>query len=292
MYVMNMVFGGAYEDPSTLDILVMGGSTTNEKYIDEGQTWVDVLRDSFAAEGPPINIANAAIDGHSTFGHIWSFDIWFSLIRNLQSRYIVAYIGINDVEVGHAKRYDTTWSSSWQRRLRYYRVNNSAIYHVYRTIRGNIRARNAHLVHGDGNNFDVKWDEPSSQPDIEASRESIKENLKGYADMIRIFSEKIRNFNAEPICITQPRGDYQIKNGEVLGKVVSGSNVNIGDYVKIMLFNRELMETCAEVKAICIDLADGFSFANGDVYDDLHTTPQGSKKIGKAIYKLLKHKIE
>jgi lysophospholipase L1-like esterase len=238
-----------------------------------------------------MQVVNAAIAGHSTFGHIWSFNMWFPLIPNCHARYVLAFIGINDVAAINPNRYDLMKSGDWQRRLRYYFVNNSALYNLYRTIRGNIRARNAHLIHGGGEVFDIKWIKARPQPNLETARHKIRERLEAYGERIKIFSKKIRGFGAQPIFITQPRNDYRIRNGKVFGKKKGDGTANVNSYINITLYNKELMKACAEVEAICIDLADGFSFANGDAYDHIHTTPKGSRKIGEAIYELLKPHI-
>ncbi len=39
---------GRYPSPSEIDILTIGGSTTDQKYTTEGETWQDVLRERFA----------------------------------------------------------------------------------------------------------------------------------------------------------------------------------------------------------------------------------------------------
>lgn len=88
---------GAHDDPSRIDILAIGGSTTNELYISEGETWPDRLAENFRRAGRPLTVVNAGVDGQSTVGPIRNFDIWFPLIPNLKARYILAYVGINDM---------------------------------------------------------------------------------------------------------------------------------------------------------------------------------------------------
>ena len=45
-------------------------------------------------------------------------------------------------------------------------------------------------------------------------------------------------------------------------------------------FNRVLMEVCEDRGAVCIDLASGLSFRDGDFFDHMHTTRAGSRRIG------------
>ena len=47
-----------------VDILTIGGSATDQRYITEGQTWQDVLRSEFLKNGTDLSIVNAGVDGH------------------------------------------------------------------------------------------------------------------------------------------------------------------------------------------------------------------------------------
>lgn len=90
---------GDYGSLSQIDILAIGGSTTNELHIGEGQTWTDVLAENFRANGRAVTVANAGVDGHSTVGHLCSFEGWFPALPELRPRYVLAYIGINDIHL-------------------------------------------------------------------------------------------------------------------------------------------------------------------------------------------------
>ena len=71
---------GVYDDPSKIDILAIGGSTTNERFIDEKHTWAAVLGQEFRRHGREVVVVNAGVDGHSTIGHLKNFEFWFSMI--------------------------------------------------------------------------------------------------------------------------------------------------------------------------------------------------------------------
>ena len=40
---------------------------------------------------------------------------------------------------------------------------------------------------------------------------------------------------------------------------------------------------CAQQNMFCIDLASEMFFSANDIYDGIHTTPQGSRKIGMKV---------
>jgi len=53
-----------------IDIITVGGSTTDQRYLDDGQIYEQELKKLFAAEGRRLVVANAGIDGQSTMGHV------------------------------------------------------------------------------------------------------------------------------------------------------------------------------------------------------------------------------
>jgi hypothetical protein len=87
---------GQYERPELITILTLGGSTTDQRYISDGQTWQDELQRQLRAAGRPATVANAGVDGHTTYGQIASHAYWFRLIPRLKPAYTILYIGIND----------------------------------------------------------------------------------------------------------------------------------------------------------------------------------------------------
>lgn len=275
---------GPYEDPSRIDILTIGGSTTNERLLPEEETWTGVLRARFAAEGIPRTVVNAAVEGQSTVGHLRNFELWFPLIPNLRPRFVVAYIGVNDVVLEKAEYYDEMVSRDLMRRVRYFFLNNSALYHLYRTIRGIRRAQDAQLAHGGGFASGVEWVDAPRQPAPEASAGEYRERLDAYAQRIRLLAQRIRAMGASPVFVTQPRGDHRIRAGRIQIPKMANADFALANYVAVALFNRALMDACRALDAVCIDVAGKVDFGDGDFYDLVHTTPAGSKKIGNHLF--------
>ena len=57
-----------WNKPEDIDILVLGGSTTQQIYIDDKNTWVSQLEKKLKKNHFEINFANAGQDGQSSFG--------------------------------------------------------------------------------------------------------------------------------------------------------------------------------------------------------------------------------
>ena len=93
--------GNYGDDPANIEILVIGGSTTDEGFITDGETWVDVLGRRLTGAGVPRVTVNAGVSDHTTVGHLYSFDAWFPEIPGLKPRFFITLIGVNDLENDH-----------------------------------------------------------------------------------------------------------------------------------------------------------------------------------------------
>jgi len=276
---------GPYEDASMIDILAIGGSTTNQIYIDDNQTWLAGLRRGFKTSGHYITIVNAAVDGQSTRGHIKIFDEWFPNIRNLSADYILAYVGINDVAVHGAAQYDSMVATDFSRRIRNWVSNKSAIYNLFRTVRGIITAHDMDLVHGGGSPFDnsqwVRW-QPSS---IKVEKDSnLEKALISYRERLEGLVQRIRDFGAKPILVNQPTAEYRVRDNWIWVPLTKDGDLFTHGYRTISQFNDVTMDVCRKVGGRCIDLAREVEFDDGDFYDRIHNTPSGTKKIGQYLY--------
>lgn len=297
---------GVYPDPSSIDILTIGGSTTNEILIDEGKTWSDRLAKEFADAGLPKVVVNAGVDGQSTVGHLKVFDLWFPKIPNFEPRYILAYIGINDLSHLLSDTPPNKWEAMVEQNktFKQYLRNNSALYGLYRTAKGMIRARDAMLVHSTITET-RQWRTPFMPPDVDAAEKRFAPFLEAYGDRVRELIRRIRGLNAKPIIVTQHSGQYRLVEGRVLGLVakeryenswmgrtVEKGRIDTGQYEALMAHNRQAMKICRAEKAICIDVSEDLVFGDADHYDLLHTTPAGSAKLARFIFERLKSQMD
>jgi hypothetical protein len=268
-------YGG---DPARITLLAVGGSTTNEQFVGEGDTWSAIVERELRAKGRQITVANAGVDGHSTAGHIRSFDLWFGRILGLKPRTMVFYIGINErgVAPDAVAGADALAHDSDYRRLRTYVENNSVLVRGARIIRGWVAARRIGVHHGTGKGEtkDSRWVPAKVPPDL-ATR--LRPSLDGYAKRLRRLHAKALAFGATPVYVTQINGDGRRVDG-VIQEIEASSGGTT--FAELSLYNAELLTFCAEAKAHCIDLAGELRFGPGDFYDSVHTTPQGSRKIG------------
>ncbi len=71
---------GVHEPLDRVQVVTVGGSTTDQRYVGEGQTWQDVWR-----KAGNVAVANAGVDGMSSFGHIVAVTEWLHKIPRTQA---------------------------------------------------------------------------------------------------------------------------------------------------------------------------------------------------------------
>jgi lysophospholipase L1-like esterase len=267
-------FRGAGVDPARIEILTIGGSTTNQLYLPDPLTWQTVMGDAMAAAGRPSVIANAGIDGQSTIGHLFNFDAWFPFVPGLHPRMVLAYVGINDAMIGKLTP-DSLAFSSFHKWFRH----NSALFRLGRTVSGALEARRANLTHAAIDFDHAQWTDQPNTPDNSTAHPAS--DLGQYSERLRRLVERIRAIGAVPVLVTQTRGDYRIEpDGRVIG-LVGEDRLNGIDHWRLLgAFNAATLAVCAETGAVCLDLADAVRFAPGDFYDHVHNTPAGAERIG------------
>ena len=270
---------GAYGAPSDIDVLVVGGSTTNELLVGDGDTFVDVLRRQLAAAGVSKVVVNAGVDGHSTVGHLRAFDVWFPRIPGLAPDWVVFYVGINDVAVAAQALYDDTITETRGPLKRFSRrfKNDSVLYQLFRILRGAVQARDVRLVHGAdvaARDFPVAL---TAADRIAASAAAEKpDGLPQYRDRLRALVAAVEAWGAKPVFVTQRRGDVRIDGTTLRG----ATRAAISAQIELDHVNAVTLSVCAATAARCIDLGREIRFRNGDFYDPVHTTPQGARRVG------------
>jgi lysophospholipase L1-like esterase len=273
-------FRGGAADLARVDVLVLGGSTTAERYIDDKDIWTAQLEGLLCQSDCPITIANAGVDGYSTVGHIASFAGWFDRVPRLKPRFMLVYLGINDAAVNpRAAWYEDSvrYKSRW-RQFEHYVAARSALRRLYVSLRGYWQARRSQLVHDEVPITPGSvWEAASLPPDFERMAD---EKVKSYRERLRRLTELVRGFGAQPIYITQKRMDGRLVEGGWQQIVGSDGALNTAT---IMAINRATLAFCRETGEVCIDLAEKIEFAPGEFADALHTNPTGSAHIGRFL---------
>jgi lysophospholipase L1-like esterase len=273
-------FRGPEEDPARYDMVVLGGSTTNERLLDEDDTWTVRLQALLRRRGCPLSIANSGVDGYTTVAHIASFEQWFNRIPGFKPRFVLAYIGVNDaqLEATSARMVVIGRRKSWIERINEYVAAKSAVHRLYAQLHGWWRAREAGLLHGEVLiHGDEAWVPATLPPGYDAELEAI---AAPYRTRLERLTALIRNFGALPIYVTQHRFDGRFVDGA--WQQVEGTEGAIPT-ARLRALDQVTLDVCRKSGVPCIDLADELNFEPGDSYDAMHTTPAGSERIAEFL---------
>lgn len=306
---------GPHKKVSDIDVLIVGGSTADQRYVDDGRTWDRLLAKKLSGRGVKLDIANAGLDGQSTIGNIWNFDVWFPLIPNLKPRYIVFYTGVNDMfpigeyepdkkksdvkkdkgEKSVKKRKAFKWRSylaaKWLK-LKYDIKKNSAVYDLYRIVKGNFLARRIGVV-GHIYTGEMQFDQ-----NLRATPEDWEFYKKHYLD--RAFHRRVNklidltiSLGAKPIFITQRTARWKKASSKIMGYSVPGLTFTYGgrkfiwstaDYgVGEVLIAQKIMSICKTRELLCVDGARIFKINDKNTYDLVHTNNLGSEEISSKL---------
>ncbi|HAA11390.1 MAG TPA: hypothetical protein DCE41_06670 [Cytophagales bacterium] len=271
--------------PEQVDILTLGGSTTDQRYIDDSATWQQVLESRLTAAGYPWKVANAGVDGQSTFGHLESIDRWLSLIPDLAPKYILMYVGVNDFykenAYGYRDHFQATQLEQWK--------NQSALYNLGRTLKGMVLARGRGVAHRRIDFSELGW---TDQPRIPLQEvDTVLADLpRRYRERLQALVVKVQNMGAEPVLVTQPSSMYRFgEDGRMEGintegGPVGGRTINGLDYYHLLTrMNAEVHAIGKEHGLAVLDLTQRTIWEEADFYDYIHTTEQGATKVGNAM---------
>ena len=276
-------FRGDYKNISNVKIITVGGSTTDERWIDENLTWSHLLQKKLENTYANIKVANAGTMGQSTIGHLKNFEIWFNQIPNLKPEYFIYYIGINDSilllkaldkykDKRNYNEADTLVSKKlFERQVRYLK-NNSVFYKLFKLIDGYFLAKKYGVTH-----FTGTWKNKKKIKPIEVNKEDkiVLQFLIEYQKRLKKINERTKKYKSKTIFITQ-----NVHKDHFLSNALNIINITTKNF-------------CTNNEIICLPLDEKVNFDfEKNFYDGIHTRPSGNKKIAEYISYELKKKIE
>jgi hypothetical protein len=299
---------GDFGAPKNVEIVAVGGSTTDEGRVSNHEAWPEILEACLKSNGIKMDIANAGVGGQSSLGHALNFKKWFNYIPNFNPKYALIFLGYNDVlRAGMEGQQDPLTFTGLSNNSNYHKLKkwvkiNSAIYNLIQIIKGNVIAWNADLgpvreIRSFISPIDINSYEVDVRDKIYKLRKYVKigstvynetrdislskysENLKSYRKRLKELDEAALEFGTIPIYVTQNDWGYWREEDRIYG--------NLAGYHLFNNLNNVTRSFCKTKRRFCVDLAGQYYFGPGDIYDHIHTTVQGSKKIGNKICKPL-----
>ena len=261
-----------------IEILIIGGSTTEEREVDDNKIWTKIFEKNLNTN---LKVLNAGIGGQTSYGHKLMFNLWFNKFENLSPKYIIVYLGITDAlfllenyrnnnfsfegrNLNLSNR-DTLQNILLKDRLIQYIKNNSALHTLYLIIRGNLISRK-HKFGYNTSPTNFKPFRSAAPKNISINNKFINEYKKYYYDNLKKINEFTDSYDSDLILVTQ---------------IVSDKHW-LQDNLKII--NKLTTNFCIIEEVYCIDLSkEAIKINNTEFYDGIHTTPKGSQIIGKYI---------
>jgi len=254
--------------------LTVGGSTTDERYLEEEDTWSEQLELILNDNYPSLDyeVVNAGIDGQSTYGHIWNFESWFPKIQNLKTKYIFFYIGLNEYFSDEKHIYDqgTKNLNFFQKTKLWFKENNGLIYRVYDAIYRNFYLKDILNVGHQIRNANYQL----AKTNFQISDENILD-LNSRLDKLIEFTKKLDSI---PIFITQRSRRSILIDDKI-------HSINEFNYMsKEKIISEIIINNCKKNQIFCIDLFSKIKFSNDSLYDLVHANPVGAKIIAETIF--------
>ena len=296
---------GVSENIKDIDILVMGGSTTDQRFISDAYTYDQVLENEFKKNGKNINVANAGASAHSSYAFIKYFDLWFPNVPNLNPKYYLFLIGDNDFLRFKDDLRDKLIVNNLKFSLKVFLAERSILYQLIIKIRYVLRGGKDRDINISGPVYrDFSLDEWVNKPNFNndefiqfSKKVNYQNNLKNYENNLTILINKIKSLGGIPIFVTESkRRAYTFVENKIYGIPLDNSpspslgnpDINGVDYFYMMKSLHESTKDISDKKgAIFIDLNDLEFDLRKDFWNVGHNTPTGNLKKGKYLYSKL-----
>ena len=276
-------FRGADIDPSEIEAVILGGSVIDERYKPEKYTITEFLNKKLKNNNIDIRFINGGIEGQSTAGIVSGFNHWLLKLDNFSPKFIIFYIGINDVGISDnvilGNDNDGHLLNPNKKEVFFDNVRSrSIIYDSVRKFKFKYLPRKG-FVKYDGRlsedylknyNF-IKYEYAEKKYNFELLNDKYKKKINNYLARIDLLEKYSKKVNSVPIFVTSiaAQGHQEI----------------------IYSLNKSLINHCVEKNYNCIDLASKLDPQVDLWFDGTHTTKKGSSLIADIIYSNLKNII-
>ncbi|MDA7544529.1 SGNH/GDSL hydrolase family protein [Alphaproteobacteria bacterium] len=279
------------ENPGEIDILTIGGSTTDQRYVPFDSSYQSILEKQLITHVDDFGcVSNAGVDGHSTWGHLFSFEHWFPLIPGLKPKFILLYVGVNDANFQRTNDpisgFDNNMQGGMKGFLKRFEIVN-ALLPLYRLLRQSSENDSAAYA---GHSPRLYFDDEYLIDIINEQTEFLSaQNAKAFRSRMHSLLKSILALDAIPICVTQPHRYVMKKNDKIYGvSNVLGEDFSGIDYdYSIRKLNDVMFELCGENT---LDLYN-HKFLSSHFYDGVHTTAMGSTEIGERMAEFIIEKF-
>jgi lysophospholipase L1-like esterase len=275
---------------ANIDVLTIGGSTTDQRFISDELTWQSHLQNEISHYlDKNICVSNAGVDGHSTFGHLEAFRVWFPKIPNLKPKLVLLYLGINDAGFRFTPLVDFDLKNNLNHETHIQAVlrERSALYRLLKQLRDFLKSdpKPSFTEHKGGQ---FRLDAYDAYRITDGANGLAVDNAQAFSKRLDKILTDINEMGGVPVCISQPNLHAIQHDGKLAGVhsafVFNGMTYNGLDYDQsIKLLNKAMAQRCVSKGGFYIDMASReFSFT--DFYDLVHMNPTGTRKLSNFLF--------
>lgn len=260
-------------------ILTIGGSTTDQLFVDDGNTYQRTMEKALG-----VGVLNGGVDGQSSYGHTKSIDLWHGRVLPKEKiSHVLLLVGINDVRLLEADDYRlfADDSPSLSLRLRQYFSNRSFFYPrmVGLLKSAGLIAKQysdkTQFINGHGGNLNISRTNSSFQKIPISSSSSYRDLFK------QLVETAMATFPEAIILIVQQQAPmcdfiddlYADKTGGLYTEFCG----NLG-----LVFNEQRKALYGfDINTVrVIEMFKETPLVRGDFYDAIHTNAAGSQALG------------
>ena len=294
-----------HEEPD-LEIAFLGGSTTECLYVRPAMRFPHLagrmLEDS---TGLKINALNAGKSGNTSMHAVLAY---LGKVAPRRPRFVVLMEGVNDI--GLVNREKTYWNDDKgmslvvpERTLKGRRpveeffkgLRESTIPYTYRLIRRGSKGLAQSLAQEPAEAEPAPQAAPDSPAKAAVAAPSEAEIKRrelvraSYEPALRSFVRLAKAWGSEPVLMTQVRVDAREGAGADAGDFLAREELRKGDFDPASFAsmhdytNAIIRHVAATEGAVLIDLAAARQWTREDVYDGLHFTETGSRRVAELI---------
>lgn len=284
-------------------ILTVGGSTTECLYLDNSETWPNLIMErlNMTQDGKGVIVMNIGKSGHNTRDHILQLE---HLINIYEPDLVIFMVGANDMLLKLSKRW--TWKPFNERSYDYaksfsyisdYNLKLTLTYKIYIFFYSQFHTG---LTPQDsvGNTIaESRLDRKKSNSIINATPD-LGIVLEDYERNINRLIEISRASSASVLFATQPYLWKENMSEEEDSSLWMPTDFNGNFYTtEVMInsmkeFNFRLAEVCAKNKEIlCLDLEKNIPKSLDYFYDDMHFNEKGAKLVARQFAEFIESNL-
>ena len=283
---MGFIVSTQYHKEPELNIIFLGGSTTECIYVEESKRFPSLVGEQLTKD---FNVkSNSFNGGRSGNASVHSINNMWNVAMKKNPDYVVWMHNINDlVTLIHTNSY---WSDNSSRNL----IADYGGYDVFKHIKNKTFPRLYDLISPGIKR--VKRAISTNQPDEFAGVRNVQ--FKGnFDDMKRQFESNLKIFismakqhGVTPIIMTQPNRFVANPNDMVLADLTKISSKGISyEQWKYYYseFNQSIRDVSEKAQVLLIDLDSHVPKNNSYMYDAVHLTDKGSELVADIVTKII-----